>query len=270
MSNTLAFCQRLVDGVNDEYLFYSCRPDGEIDYVSPSVERVLGYTREELTAHFRDYLTDNEINTSALKRLESDLDSGHSLSYELEIICKSGHCCWLEARATPSIDQAGKLLSIDVIAHDITERKASDKAMTETLEALRASNKRLEEAQHLGKIGNWEYDLINDKLFWSRQIYEIFGIDPEKFEASYDAFLDAIYPDDREMVDEAYGYSVESGRPYDIVHRIIRKSDGAVRYVHELSKEIRDKAGETIRSMGTVQDITERVQMERDGAGGNP
>ncbi|MES9956806.1 MAG: bacteriohemerythrin [Sedimenticola sp.] len=149
------------------------------------------------------------------------------------------------------------------LMRELSRQKELEESVSLSNDALRISNERLEEAQRLGNIGNWEFNLKDDDLYWSNQIYRIFGIDQEKFGASYDAFLDAIHPDDREKVDEAYGYSVETGLPYDIVHRIIRKDDGEVRYVHEISNEIRDDQGEAVRSIGTVQDVTDRVLAEQ-------
>ncbi len=150
------------------------------------------------------------------------------------------------------------------LMRELSKQKKMEDSVKSANDALLLSNERLEEAQRLGNIGSWELDLKSRELYWSRQIYEIFGINPEQFAASYDAFLAAIHPDDRKMVDEAYWHSVESGKPYDIVHRIIRKCDGEVRYVHEVSKELRDESGVAVRSIGTVHDVTERTLMEME------
>ena len=76
-------------------------------------------------------------------------------------------------------------------ARDITERKLAE-------EQLRRSEHGLAEAQRIAHLGNWDLNLMNNVLTWSDEIYRIFEIDPDKFGASYDAFLDAIHPDDRE------------------------------------------------------------------------
>jgi PAS domain S-box-containing protein len=128
-------------------------------------------------------------------------------------------------------------------------------------EALRESENSLAEAQRVAYMGNWDLDLVKDELRWSDEIYRIFGLKPQEFGATYEAFLNAVHPDDREFVDTSYTKSVKSNTPYDIVHRIVRP-DGGVRWVHEKAEDIKDETGKTIRSIGTVQDITARKKTE--------
>ncbi|MCL6097651.1 MAG: PAS domain S-box protein, partial [Bacteroidetes bacterium] len=120
----------------------------------------------------------------------------------------------------------------------------------------------LNEAQRLAHIGNWELDLEKNVLYWSDEIYRIFEIDPKKFGASYEAFLNAIHPNDREAVSAAYSYSLENKSPYSIDHRLLF-SDGRIKYVHEECETFYDEKGKPIRSVGTVQDITERKAYEQ-------
>jgi signal transduction histidine kinase len=83
------------------------------------------------------------------------------------------------------------------------------------------------------------------------------------FITSYEAFLDAVHPDDRAAVDAAYSASVREGKKaYEIEHRVVRKSTRAIRTVHEKCEHIRDASGRIIRSMGMAHDITDRKQME--------
>ncbi|MEW6133754.1 MAG: ATP-binding protein [Pseudomonadota bacterium] len=112
-------------------------------------------------------------------------------------------------------------------------------------------------------MGNWELDLTNNVLFWSDEIYRIFELDPERFSPSYEAFLDAIHPDDRETVDHAYTESVKNRQPYDIEHRLLMK-DGRIKYVNEKCETYYDADGTPLRSVGTVHDITERKLAEEE------
>ena len=121
----------------------------------------------------------------------------------------------------------------------------------------------LKEAQSLAQLGNWELDLRTNALYWSDEIYRIFEVDPEPFEASYDAFLERVHPEDREKVDAAYRDSVEGQSLYEITHRLLME-DGRVKYVHEHGRSHFDNAGNPIRSIGTVQDVTERVELQQE------
>jgi diguanylate cyclase (GGDEF)-like protein/PAS domain S-box-containing protein len=126
---------------------------------------------------------------------------------------------------------------------------------------LRQSEARLKQAQRTARIGNWELDLVGNKLYWSDEIYRIFGIDPAKFEPSYTSFLDVIYPDDRDAVNQAYTRSLETREPYEITHRLHMR-DGSIKWVTERCDSFFDAEGKPVRSVGTVQDITERKQFE--------
>lgn len=130
-----------------------------------------------------------------------------------------------------------------------------------TTEALKASEIRLNEAQRIARIGSWELDLVNNILLWSDEIFRIFEIDKDKFGASYEAFLGAIHPDDRSMVNQAYTSSLATKTPYMIRHRL-RMIDGRIKYVQEQCETFYDISGNPLRSIGTVQDITLQVQAE--------
>ncbi|MFH0759952.1 MAG: PAS domain S-box protein [Bacteroidota bacterium] len=128
-------------------------------------------------------------------------------------------------------------------------------------EALKKSETQLNEAQRIARIGSWELDLVHNVLTWSDEIYRMFEMDPGKFGASYEAFLDAIHPDDREAVNSAYTNSLKMRNPYAIDHRL-RFEDGRIQYVHEQCKTFYDADGKALRSVGTVQDISERIRAE--------
>ena len=104
---------------------------------------------------------------------------------------------------------------------------------------------------------------MRNELTWSDEVYRIFGLAPQEFGATYEAFLDRVHPDDRAAVDAAYTASVRENRDtYEIEHRVVRKSTGEIRFVHEKCEHFRDGAGQIIRSVGMVHDITERKHAE--------
>ena len=154
----------------------------------------------------------------------------------------------------PIFDAAGEPLYLVGVCVDITGLKRAE-------DSLKSSHDRLNEAQRIAGLGSWELDLRNDQLSWSDEIYRIFDIDPARFGASYAAFLDAIHPDDRDMVNRAYTESVATRSPYDIVHRLLFK-DGRVKHVHEHCETVYAEDGTPLLSRGTVQDISGRRQAE--------
>jgi len=92
---------------------------------------------------------------------------------------------------------------------------------------LLQSERMLKESQEIARLGQWELDLTSNTLYWSSGIYTLFQQDPNEFGASYEAFLDAIHPEDREYVHKAYTDSVKNRNPYDIIHRLLLR-DGTV------------------------------------------
>ena len=117
-------------------------------------------------------------------------------------------------------------------------------------------NKKLLKAQHISKMGFWELDVINNKLYWSDEIFEIFEIDKNKFEASYNGFLNVIHPSDRDMVNGAYSNSLKTKEDYTIEHRLLM-DDGRVKWVKEECSTDFNKEGNPLISVGVVMDITE-------------
>ncbi len=124
------------------------------------------------------------------------------------------------------------------------------------LKELEQSNKNYLEAQKLSKMGNWELNLVTKRLYWSDEIYRIFGVKKELFEATYESFLDTIHPEDRKKVNDAYTESLKTQEAYAIDHRLI--VNGKIKYVHEECSSKFDASGKPLRSIGTVQDITEQ------------
>ncbi|WP_048198301.1 PocR ligand-binding domain-containing protein [Methanocella arvoryzae] len=168
-----------------------------------------------------------------------------------------GRITWSLVNAEPLKAPDGRVERLICTYYDITERKLTE-------EALRENETRLQKAQEIAHLGSWELDIRSGSLTWSDEVYRIFGLQPQQFTATYQAFLDMVHPDDREAVDTAFTTSVREGRDtYEIVHRVVRKPTGEIRFVHEKCEHYRDASGQIVRSVGMIHDITERVMMEK-------
>jgi len=162
----------------------------------------------------------------------------------------------------------GKTARLALI-NDITEHRRIERALQQSeqeqrqlAEHLEKERERLAEAQAIAKVGSWDLNLTTNVLFCSEETYRIFGMDWTGSGDSYETFLERVHPDDRANVNRAYTESLANRIPYSIDHRL-QMADGSIHIVHERCKTEYDAAGHPIRSVGTVQDITEQKQAEQ-------
>ena len=128
--------------------------------------------------------------------------------------------------------------------------------LKETLDGLRRSEARLEEAQRIAHVGYWERDLDTDLLTWSDETYRICGLAPHDRAITFTRLLDLIHPEDRLVAAQAAADAVRGGRRYDVEYRVVRPN-GELRTVHSQGDVTRDEQGRPLRMFGTIQDITE-------------
>ncbi len=149
---------------------------------------------------------------------------------------------------------------LGVLARAIEEMSRQN---LEREQALRKSMEGLDQAQAVGKMGSWEWNMATGELKWSKEIYKIFGADPERFEATYEHFLQVIPPEDQALVKERVAAALKGEKPYLVEHRVIRQDTGEVRTVQEQGEVLFNSQTEPQKMLGIVQDITERVEQNQ-------
>ncbi len=134
--------RRIVEGLKDDYIFYSFNSDDVLTYVSPSIETVLGYTQEEAYANnYTAYLTDNPINFEAARIYQAEFETGKSaLPYEMEFYHKRSDTCIFEVLDTLVFDTEGQVVAIEEIARDVTQRKQVEVELKRARDAAEAAN----------------------------------------------------------------------------------------------------------------------------------
>jgi PAS domain S-box-containing protein len=139
--------------------------------------------------------------------------------------------------------------------HDRTrELDKSNKELSKTVEILN-------QAQAIVSVGHWELDLNTEALFWSDEVYRIFGVSPKKFIPTLSSFLDRIYKKDKQLVETTFSEAIQKRISYNIEHRIICQKK--IKYVQEKGKIYYDEAGNPVRAIGMVLDISERKRNEK-------
>lgn len=263
--------------------------DGYLKTVNPAFTSILGWSVDEaLERPWKEFIHTEDLE-EALGVARSVLGGKPVSMYRIRSLHKDGTCRCI-SWDSQLVEGEGLIFSV---GRDVTERQKIETVLVESrneLErrvqertySLEKANERLleeislrrrierdlteresrlKEAQEIAHVGSWDYEVASNLLQWSDEIYRIFEIDPEEFGASFEAFLDMVHPDDREAVRDAYNSSVANKTPYDIVHRL-KFGDGRIKYVHERCNTIFDDSGAPVRSIGTVQDITERKLVE--------
>ncbi len=160
----------------------------------------------------------------------------------------------LDVHLTGILDQKQELCMITAV--DFTELKQNQLFEHE-------SQARLDKTQKIAHLGSWELDLQSRVLIWSEEVYRIFGMSPHEFGNTYNAFIGLVHPEDRDGLESAYFNSIEQdNNGFELEHRIICPNSGEIRFVFEKCEHIRDASGKIVRSVGMVQDITERKQAQ--------
>ena len=139
---------------------------------------------------------------------------------------------------------------------DLSERKLAE-------ETLKITQKSLAEAQRIANVGSWEWNLGTDE--WSRtdEVYRIYGFTPGDPEITHETFCEGVHPDDRERREEVRRKALAEDTAYGFDYRIIRPS-GEERTLHSEAELYRDETGSPVRMVGTIHDVTERVQAEEE------
>jgi PAS domain S-box-containing protein len=199
--------------------------------------------------------------------------------YDIEHrIVVDGKIKWVREKAYLEFDSEGTVIGGFGITQDITERKRADEALRRAHDSLEAKVKertselkmayealieeerRLSEAQKIAHIGNWDWDLATDEIYWSDEMCRIFGCAPQRLLHTPSKLLSFAHPEDRSYVSNAVKRAL-NGEPFSIDHRVI-PADGEERIVHAQGEVVYDEKKSPIRLRGTIQDITDRKKAE--------
>lgn len=222
--------------------------NGQLIEANAAAEKSYGYTRQELLKlSIHDLRADETRAFIADQMSEAD---AHGILFETVHRSKDGSTFPVEV-SSQGVTVDGERMLVSVV-RDISERKSLE-------EKLRASQKDLNRAQAVAHIGNWRLNVRQNELLWSEEVYRIFSI-PMGTPLTYEVFLSAVHPDDREYVDRSWSAALR-GEPYDIEHRI--NTGDTVKWVRERAELEFDDQGNLLGGFGTVQDITDRKQIEK-------
>jgi len=248
-------------------------------YINPVSVEIYGHPQEKVIGKTHSELgRDPEQIKFWKEQHEKVFATGKPETMEFEYTSPQGKKYYFNTQIVPEFVD-GEVASVLAISRDITDIKEAEIRLKETLDnleelvedrtsqlekayrSLKESEKGLAEAQKIAHLGNWNWNIVTNELYWSDEIYRIFGCIPQEFGATYDMFLSYVHPDDKDYVNNAVKGALD-GKPYSIDHRIIL-AGGEERIVHEQGEVIFGEGNVPVRMNGVVQDITERKKVEK-------
>ncbi|AKB75574.1 sensory transduction histidine kinase [Methanosarcina lacustris Z-7289] len=247
-------------------------------YGIPRIAEFYGWSASEFIDKTNSKLRmDPEVAKFSEKQRENVFITGKSETVESKYKSSQGEEYYFNTQIVPEFTD-GEVISVLAISRDITDIKKVETKLNEMLynleekvkertaelekaySSLLENERRFSEAQKVAHIGNWDWNIITNKLYISDEVYRIYGCEPQELSVIRNAFLSYLHPDDRDFVDNTHKKAL-NGRPYSIDYRIIL-ANGEEHIVHEQGKVIFDKENIPVQMRGTVQDITKRKKSE--------
>jgi PAS domain S-box-containing protein len=160
-------------------------------------------------------------------------------------------------------EQAAELeMQAEELQSQASELEALHEESRSAARRLARSEALLAEAQHMARVGSWEWDVGTGEVVWSEELFRLFGAEPGSVEVTLEAYMERIHPEDRPAVQATMEASLQSLEPFDFEHRIVWP-DGTVRDFHCRGRVWSDDHGRPVRMSGSAQDVTGRHAAER-------
>ena len=232
--------------------------EGMIEDVNIAAVELFGYRKAELTGMDVEQLMPARFRTTHARRRAHAFGNPQrrAMRSDLELIAQTRDGTELDVEIGLSYTlRDGQIFAITTL-RDIRERKEAE-------QTLQRSRDVMQKAQQIARFGSWEWNIKTGKLVWSDEIYRIFGLQPQEFAVTYEAFLSRIHPADRDQVVAAVNAAVTHGKAYKLEHRIVHP-DGSEHIVEEKGEVFRNAAGEALHMVGTARDITREKTVETE------
>jgi len=223
---------------------------GRLLQVNPALCKMLGYPEEELHGRtFADIVSPE--HQQDVRDRTARLFSGEPQpsSTEWPFVRKDGSAIWVILSLAPADGEVvGETLAVGHVQDIGTRKQAEDE--------LRHSRERLAEAEHVAKMGSWEWDITNNQTTWSDGMFHVYGLTPDEFDPTLRGCEQRIYPNDRELVNRTIEQALAERSSFTLEYRAVR-ADGRVHTLRTRGEVVVDDSGKPSRLIGIAQDITD-------------
>ena len=223
----------------------------EIVHLSEAHFRIFGFDPKDGMPSFETLLQRIHPNdrASAIEVIERGIRDRTDYEQDFRIVLPDGTMRSMHATGHPVFKSSGDPMEFVGTVIDVTERKRVE-------EELRRSEAYLTEAQRLSRTGSWAWNLSTGEVLWSREIYRIFGLDPDQTSLNFDLIVKLRHPEDRALAEQTLKGAVRERRDFEFESRIVLP-DGSIRHLRSVGRPVINDAGALVEFVGAVMDVTE-------------
>jgi PAS domain S-box-containing protein len=244
----------LVEAVRD-YAIFLLDPNGRVISWNAGAERIKGYAAEEILGQeFTRFYEPDDIAAGLPARMLARAAREGRTQGRGWRVRKDGRRFYAHVTITALFDPDGQLIGFAKITQDAT-------AELEAEQARRDREYQLAEAQAVAKLGSFEWSLASGQVTWSRELYRILGVDPEKYCGTLDGLLGLVHPDDRAEAAATLRRAAAEATSYRMQVRVLRPT-GELRILSSWGDVRLDEQGRPSRMLGVCQDVTDWWELE--------
>lgn len=259
--------ETLIQAIPDAVYFKDIA--GKYQIVNKALEEFTGLSQRELIGGTDETLLPPDLIEACKKSDEETMKGQGPLHFEERYADAGGRDRFYDTVKAPIFNGLNKIIGLVGISRNITEQKYIEEELRLAIEritdednALRVSETRLNEAQHIAHIGNWEWDIATNCVQWSDELYRIYGYEPHEIAPDYRLIVETMHPKSRDEFLGAIDAALKGERPFEMDYIFFRK-DGSEAILHTIGQVAYDNNGAPAQILGTVQDITGQKRAEK-------
>jgi PAS domain S-box-containing protein len=243
-------------------LIHTGRPDGHLDYFNQRWLHYLGISMESLLGWKWTGSIHPEDVEAIVNRWRSSIASGEPFLHEARVRRTDGEYRWMLHHKIALRDEHGEVVKWYGSSIDIEDRKRAEERLRKHAQELQRSEFYLEEGQRLGHMGSWAFKASGLFDYWSRELFQIYGREPDSGPPTLQEYLATVHPEDRDFMTGTIKGMLELGSGCDVKKRIVRP-DGEIRYVRCVGIPVLDN-GVLHGFLGTAMDVTEHELLTQE------
>jgi PAS domain S-box-containing protein len=235
---------------------WSALPNGSVDFINQRWLDFSGFSLEQALGWGWSEAVHPDDRDRFIEAWRIAFASGQAMETEARVCRADGQYRWLLIHNVPLRDKTGKIVKWYGKSTDIDDRKRAE-------QALRLSEAYLADAQRLTGTGAWASDGTTRPLYWSEEVFRIFGFDPELGLPSADQALQRVHPEDRDQFWRAFQRTIQEKVDSEVEFRVVLPDD-TVKHVHAVGHPVVSPEQELVQVVGTIVDVTNRKRAEEE------